>query len=433
MTVTKSRTFKLETRAYVHIQTLPAPYGSWSLSANHLFQGTGGITSVRDDNLRDWKGKIARHESATTDMDVTGVVLDPGIDGYFRIAEWTTTGGRRVRRRSETKGNWGGAAAGIPTADMSTTNVSNLALTDFLSKCYSAQRTFSGGVFLGELRETINWLRHPGSAIKKALSDHLKRVKRMKAPPNKRLPVASRRRMASNAIAGSWLEAQFAIKPLEQDIEDALVAVYELVNKVVPTENIRSRKFKETEFIQNGFIDSSAAGFGVLRTYRGTRKSVSAYMYGQVCLANGLAGAPRRLGLSFQDVVPVLWEVTPWSFVFDYFSNIGDILEALTFNSASVMWANTGTKSMAESLLTRSSWTKLPPSGSLYYEDEKVVLPQGHKVVSFALHRRQYTGNFIPTFSVEIPGLKSRKWLNLAALADQMSSTQKSVNRRFRL
>lgn len=122
-----------------------------------------------------------------------------------------------------------------------------------------------------------------------------------------------------------------------------------------------------------------------------------------------LENAAQLFGFTPEEFVPTIWNLLPWSFLVDYFTNIGDVLEATFFDRSGVTW--TSMTSVTETVYS-SHVRPLPLngwSGSISGGSCKVT----KKVMS-----RSEIAPLIPTLEVSLPG-SPQKWINMAALLAQ--------------
>jgi hypothetical protein len=290
----------------------------------------------------------------------------------------------------------------------------------FLSKVYEEINTFQSGTFMGELRETLHLLRNPAQAFRKGLGSYLDTLRKGAGIR----PASRRKRFASD----TWLEYRFGWLPLIRDIQSAAKATQQLLDGRPPLSRVSASLSSE----------SSSGGFDGTYSYNPTAEFAfwfdvyyskirreSQRITGAVRpVPPGSSIVSRTLGLDpTRDFLPTAWQLIPYSFLADYFTNIGDILQACSVCPADVAYAmhqirSTTTYNIygyyrydrvssvfsvppylsvsASGDFGRSSWTK-----DVYVRRKNVGL---------------FDFSVIPSF--RIPGLDT-KWLNLAALADQ--------------
>lgn len=181
---------------------------------------------------------------------------------------------------------------------------------------------FDMSVFLGEGRETLALIANSANRIYQALRGFrkldVKAVSKALGVPHSRVSKAFRRAQmplspsaASRQAAQAWLELQYGWMPLLKDAEGAAQALAQQLNEpAVQTYRVRMRKAMTGTSVSSNIKTYDYDGF------------VRAQLIGRVSEVN----VPALNGLS--DPSSVLWELTPWSFVADWFIPIGNYLTA---------------------------------------------------------------------------------------------------------
>jgi hypothetical protein len=226
------------------------------------------------------------------------------------------------------------------SASVSTDFVDNLARASFYKKLRNLHTQFEGYIFLGELEETLHMLRNPFVGIRNLSKDFLDTLrKRKRANPKKWL----------NDIGSAWLEQSFGWNPLMNDISDAVKAFERLTNPAVDTIRISAGAKKrydttsslvtmyrpgyEAQFDGGNFyhLDASFKLESHIVRYKGAvRSQVKAPSWQNDDL----------FGFKPQNFIPAAWELLPWSFLADYFTNIGDILNSSITSSKDLVYVN---------------------------------------------------------------------------------------------
>jgi hypothetical protein len=129
----------------------------------------------------------------------------------------------------------------------------------------------------------------------------------------------------------------------------------------------------------------------------------------------------EKLGFSPDQWIPTLWELVPYSFVLDYFANIGDILYAANFPRSLIPWImkTTVVESTSKFVDCSPLWRHADQSGSnanATWTISRKLRSMG-AASSFVkrVYRAPYQGSIIPDLEFSIPS-SSTQWLNLAAL-----------------
>lgn len=401
---------------------------------------TGSRTGVRVPNFRK-KVKDGSQAGSPYTIDVMKVLTqDPASLSYTEAFRHATLGWI-TPRTGTINGYWLSISqhgfdhvAGISAA----------AEAQALNRIYQRVREDSYGanglLFLGELRETIGMIRRPAEAFRKALSKYLstltttRRIVNRKLRPRKSESADAfrlrRAQAVKDAMSGSWLELQFGVKPLISDVQEISEECVRLMTE--PSRKTRLRS-KSTEVpLRASIIDtknSQAFGFETPRFSGKFEKSTVATVQYVVGLkrevsgpTTGLENVGRRLGFQIQNFVPTAYELLPWSFLIDYFVNIGDILEAVCTDTSAISWIN-------KTQRTKTTFTCVEDlSGSFGYglNAWNPYLVTGKKTskrvfVRTTLSRTQPSSLGIPPLILSVPGTDSTKWYNMAALLAQSS------------
>lgn len=295
--------------------------------------------------------------------------------------------------------------------------VYNAALMEFVSKARKAQYAFQAGVALGELRETIRLLKRPLTSFRsltRTYFDGVKKSHRRWSP-----------REIKNRLADSWLTYRFGIVPLLHDIDDITQDLANISTGRPPMKHVKGfsgdRRITELNLNQSGFTpisfwsDITQDDISIVEetcTIRGKIKIISPS-------AVNPALGKDAIDLTLSDFVPTLYELIPYSFLVDYFVNLGDFISAITFLQSTVSWAN----------CTRRSTLK---------KTRKVIFKPGYSPISFSyqtpyseyqelLHVTKFTrsvvDNFIPDLEFSVPGARKWvKWANMTALLNNCKS-----------
>jgi len=224
----------------------------------------------------------------------------------------------------------------------STSYVDNLAKAAFLKKVKGLTTQFQGMIFLGELTETLRMLRKPLVGIRALSTDFLGTLrKRKRANPKK----------WANDIGSAWLEQSFGWNPLLNDVRDAVKAYEKLLFplKTIKVSAGASKSYDNTKArptpLWPGFVAQYNAGCYWLTVSSIQSENIKVRYKGAVI---SQAEGPRwqdedLFGFEPQNFIPALWELLPWSFLADYFTNIGDILDGEIVDQRRLAWVNRST------------------------------------------------------------------------------------------
>lgn len=241
------------------------------------------------------------------------------------------------------------------SADLSSTVVTealNLAIAQLYKKINKAHHQFQGGVFLGEIHKTAKLMT---GVVKRFKQTVLQTVTGMRKTRNQ-VKTASNK-VRRQALANAWLEGAFGWKPLLHDAEDLAIALARMLNH---TERTHIKAIAGSEkVISHG---SSQISFSYLRANLvQTEKCEASVLFRGFLQASPYKGTIAPLermislsGFDFRSFIPTMWELVPYSFLVDYFTNVGDVLYALTVDTSmvKVLWRTIRINSIREHHVT---------------------------------------------------------------------------------
>lgn len=242
----------------------------------------------------------------------------------------------------------------------------NAAAMKFSSKVRERIMTVSGPTALGEIRETIEMVRRPGKSLLKAYKRYMGRCTRRirkKPRPSGRRALEKWHRW----FVDSYLSFTYGVQPLLKDIEGGIDALKKLSK--VPSLDVRCKV--------NG-MPVSDTSFSWQYPYQFQTKRVSTCSVQVVGVIRGDIFAPvdtlsrlqQLLGVSWDEVVPTIYNLIPFSFIVDYFSNLNEVVSAGYASDAYVAWASTSTRirrTVETDVLCRYKYVAPTPSGPYYY------------------------------------------------------------------
>jgi hypothetical protein len=229
-------------------------------------------------------------------------------------------------------------APAFGSLDPSTSTADNAALQVLYKRIRKSHQEFSGLTFLGEIRQSLKMIRKPALSLREGLEDYLKALKKR----SRGIPMSTAgRRTRKRILADTWLEFSFGWTPLVSDLKSAVIAVARLDAEKDGLIHRRSRVSARGSAQAANLYSLGVYGLGSEPTFMPiwlTRKDFAtkeviyrAYMDYTTAVPTGSAERLLELsGFSFKEFIPTAWELIPWSFLVDYFSNVGDILEAFT-------------------------------------------------------------------------------------------------------
>lgn len=299
-------------------------------------------------SMPNWREKIAKGENATTPLTAR---WDAGTSTYgscmlkFYGLQWqplayaghshVTLG--NLQRTGDTTLN-----ARLPlSAATDPTYADNMARAKFYKALRRMEVQWSAPTFLGELGESLRMLRRPANALFRGSLGYLSALERARR---------GNPRYWARTAGDLWLEYSFGWVPLINDTKEAYDAYRSLVNGGTK-KTVLSKGFSHEVDASSTL---SAADRGV--TYKAFQTPFH-YWYCNNAKRNErivvrykakieetveATELPSRAIFGFvpNEFVPTAWELLPWSFLIDYFTNVGDILNAWVTDSKRVAFVN---------------------------------------------------------------------------------------------
>lgn len=349
-----------------------------------------------------WKQKILAGEGATNSMTckLDRIHFKSGRSSHVLLAgpnigkyEYSTNLGWSPYMPPEVSGSEG------PFVD-----ARNEAAVKIRQKIREEYNSFAGASFLAEARDALHQIRHPAEAMFNLTHNFAKKNRKHRGKTGKAF---------QKAIGGSWLELQFGLLPLADDVSsiaDSFLARY------VEPKTVHIKAMGRGESSSSGV--SVNGGTDILLDYA-EDQTLKVWVLSHAGVARQIDtdkgdfnSLRNRLGLTSSDIIPAIWEALPWSFFIDYFSNVGDILSASMVSTANVKWAFTTTRSIKtfERKILRVRGRDTTQIGSCKMISAPAHLASRTKVVRAA-------GDLpFPVLRFSLP-VSTKKFANLAALA----------------
>lgn len=327
-----------------------------------------------------------------------------------------------------------GALTAHPAPTVSFVNADAIAVRNLYRKIDRMHHQFMGGVFVGQLGKAVKMVLSPAKSLRSKLSDYINAIAKRRGNVNPKT--------LKKVIADTYLEYTYGWQPLLHDVRDAAKAVRRFSDGDPARDRFRVKGEELIPLSQTSvtvgipvyypsfpYIQTSVVNRRILVVYYGLFKG------GILDSAGATTKADRLIALSgfdFASFAPTVWELIPWSFVIDYFSNIGDLITAVSIGSSEVKWITKVT--IAESLYdirnvpnaaAALAWMQgnLPATAR---ERKAEGLTTRLKYSYRSVSRGVSTVPF-PSLRFELPHIDvakwgfdnetSKKWLNMAALA----------------
>jgi hypothetical protein len=243
---------------------------------------------------------------------------------------------------------------GIPVDPFSSQDVSKAQATAYshlLDRVRTEHSEMNAPLFLGELLETVRMIRRPAAGLLDGL--------RAYATATKRLAASTRTRRAfQKGLPALYLEMVFGWKPLMSDIHDIARTAGRILTDPIPLKRITSRV--EVAPVTTVYTSSGLGPFDckqnlVSRFYATKSVQCTAYLKETLTGPSAPLDRVRELsGFTLENFVPTVYNLIPYSFVIDYFSNLGDVISGACTDQSKVigMVQSTRTQLLRQERLT---------------------------------------------------------------------------------
>jgi len=410
-----SKSSKTTVRHWLHTRNVPVegePEG-WTAYWDYTQEYENSVT--HSGPIADFRGKIARKESATSYLDGVEHRCWEGTTDRIFIQRYVTDlpfiiGG------IETRGGLGSLSydPAIPS-DALVPSVQSQCKTRIINQIRSANESLKGLVSAGEFGETVRFVNGTGREVFRRLWPYLhdlEKIGRTVTPQN-----------LLRSISRRWLEYSFGVRPLIADIDDAFKALGRLATERQPRLLVRtSSSSLENHPVIETVYNANDYEIKVL-----TRRQ-SLYgcrIYGCVSIDQGVDRWQSEFGFKLDEFVPTLWELIPFSFLADYFINVGAVIDAYALNTSGVRWLAMG--EFSSNNLENEVIPTFQPLSGWTYNQNSILLGKPTTKRSIVKSRKPIsTADLMPSLRFKIPG-SSTQWLNIAALSAQLSTTSRNL------
>jgi hypothetical protein len=361
-----------------------------------------------------WKDQVRNGGNATTHMSLTAYRGEPPtVEGYSNILRTHPLYGSVGEIRT-----FGGQVnlvlPGVTTPDAATKAlVKNRCIQKYYAAYHSARSACETGQDVGELRATLESIRNPLGGIRKYASNYFTALK--KGQRN----LGHNRKNLLRHVSHAYLEMRFGVEPLAADITDILL---DMTNKRWPQYPFRA----SARSTYSSSESEQTLSFSLWPTVNGSKITVLRLNdYGlrytgmiNTGAINGDISFLQTHRLLPEDFLPTLWDLLPYSWIADYFTNLGTIIEGLSIGTSNLAWG-----CVNEIIRSRTTYSnpyigptnKIP--GWTYESDVQNLTCSNSTYEAIQLNRDILTApDLMPDFVFKIPH-SLRPFINLTALA----------------
>lgn len=383
--------------------------------------------------VANWREKIAKSQDATSTYtakyEYGASIKGQEVDVVWR---YKPAFENPSSRKTLLSGNFAGMIATGDVAHSLSATSDAKALAKLYDRIRSTRTTFDGGTFIGELAESVRMLRSPAKSFHKGLEAYREAVRR-------RAKGVKKIRILHKIVRETWLEYVFGWKPLMNDAKDAVDAVDAVLKRREQAEITSLRaSVKEQQPVFNTVttgdvvwpiktLDQDLCIATTVVVYRcGMRWETDALR--MKLLTQSLR---ERLGFTWENFIPTVWNLIPTSFVTDYFVNVGDILSASATDVSNVTWCNK-TIVLERTRMYQRAVDEQATKSALGSSAELLGVSGSRLGIAVAITRtvdRRSVELSYPQLTFYMPAQDSLRWLNLAALLSSFSTLSSSLKR----
>lgn len=324
-------------------------------TTNHVVKAVAIVSASSGPN---WRSRLPRYLT-TGNLNVSAYTLHPGVMYEWK---WKYRTGASEVDILDCNDYSPPSPPNVPPAAV--TAAMTEASRRLLAKYLKTTRAIQGLVNLGETRELLGLMKRSGHAVYNFSMRHVLRTRR------KLRRVLPRHR--PQAIGDSWLTWSFGIAPLIGDAESLAIAYNKTNRKKFGLKIIRSYANVPTESQPATRFQSDDGHSRRLVYYTRTGSTATVKLMTAIRAEAGHGTFAKEdlqstLGLTMRDIPGAIWELIPYSFVIDYISNVGEVINSWVYANAfpdgiqkTLITKSFGTQyGMNQSLVPDHTWVKL--------------------------------------------------------------------------
>lgn len=290
----------------------------------------------------------------------------------------------------------------------------------FYQQARAAQTAFQGGEFLGEILKTARMIKT------RALSA-VNLLKPWEANRKKSMRTRSSVKDHMRDMGRAYLELKFGWDQLTRDVNGGINVLNQHYADFV---NVRGDG-SETTTSSIQFSTSQNGPMLYDNTVMTTWESSVRYQGAVRVYRVGNAGLLQGAGLMPSNWVPTLYNLLPWTWMIDYFTNLGSVVNAVCFNSADVTWAQQTVRNVATRRYQRGLGVRQNAGPFTKFKAQVSVPETTEYAVKTVLRNPAYVP--VPSFGFSFPDLASEhgrtQALNVAAVLAARGLSQQSGSR----
>lgn len=313
-------------------------------------------------------------------------------------------------------------------------DVRNRAIRKLIQEVNSARSSENlTGRSIRHFKHDMHSLIHPMQGIQDKVSDYLTSLKKVSYGKLKGASLLS-------TVREAYLEFKFGVQPFTVDVTDIMSDLVVKGRKRTPTVPVEATA-SQTFAGSSGAIDLnqfSNTGCAVTPNINVSITSKYSIRFKGAVVSgineDGRIGLVQDNRLLPSDWAPTLFSIMPYAWMVNYFTNIGDLIDAASFDFQNLAWCNetirtTNVVEYSNIWLTGTPLQSVTPPG---FQDFITMFSEGGNAI---FRWKQVTralitpADLVPTFEFSIPKSPT-PWLNMmAAFLPRIQSIERSLFR----
>jgi len=168
-----------------------------------------------------------------------------------------------------------------------------------------------------------------------------------------------------------------------------------------------------SESFDRNTVSYFSGGLGYQASTRGDQKVEIKYRGAVRCdTSNPYVSEQRLWGFSPDNIIPTVWELVPYSFLIDYFTNIGKVLDSFALRKVDLAW---GIRTERRLGIYQVVDVRNANSKPQYKVLREVTSIGDYRSEAKVVIRTPISSVPIPEFRFRVPGFATQ-WLNIGAL-----------------
>lgn len=323
------------------------------LRYDYSTKGKGGVGKKTAQTLISRRMDAATGYSRVTTkvslIDTYASCVSPPLTSYVYIGgPWCT---EYYTKGSTVTPNPATLVSDYGVKNLNTEKISNSAYQALYTKLRNAQG-IKGGVHLGMLGKTISTLKHPLKSLQHGLQQYYKLNYGLwsKLSRNPRLLRSLKNRQILETLGDTWLEFNFGYGNIAREVEEIAV---ECAKHSIQQESSTLVTTAKGQYSDGGTTNgvTTIGGFAVNAPFEAIwrKEETFSVVYKLMVLTSfglfdvtdrvsAMAASASGLGIAFNDFLPTVWELIPYSWLVDYVVPIGTIINNLNTATRGVVY-----------------------------------------------------------------------------------------------